>query len=294
MNLGATISYNSLSINTVTQSAGGRPSVGYVVESFEPVPPEAVGFVEKRALQDGLDASDVYLAGRLFRLVVTAYGSSQGQLWDKAQDLFEAFHPRIAYDADTANLGFLAFDFSQPTADISTWPTSTYPNGIPMRYYMRPVTPPQYVVRRDADGGIAASGKSKPFNITLLARDPRKYLQTETSVNLSTSTQTATYRGDYPTFPVVTFALSATGHSAFTIVVNSDSIVMNLTSLSSGTIVMDFADGTIIGQASQDSKWSLVTNSTPTMGEVDVGSTFRYINPTGISSATIAYREAFA
>lgn len=293
MNLGATISYNSLSINTVTQSAGGRPSVGYVVESFEPVPPESVGFVEKRALQDGLDASDVYLAGRLFRLVVTAYGSSQGQLWDKAQDLFEAFNPRIAFDADTANLGFLPFDFYQPTADISTWPTSTYPNGIPMRYYMRPVSTPQYVVRRDADGGVAAAGKSKPFNITLLARDPRKYLQSTVAASITTATQTVSYRGDFPTFPVITVSFSAAGSSAFTLTVNGEALVINLSGETNGGFLsIDYAKGTIVNSGGV-SKWSLVT-SAGSFTEIDVGSTFSRANTTAITGTTLTYREAFA
>lgn len=291
MDLSLPISYNSLSINTAVRSATGRPTSGYIVESFEPIPPDAVGFVEKRALQDGLDASDVFLGGRLFRLIVTPMGTSKADFWDKTQDLLHAFSARIAFDTDSANKGFLALDFTQPTADIVTWPTSAYSNGIPMRYYVRPITSPQYTVVRDRDGG--SGGHSKPFNITLLARDPRKYLQTEQSVSLSTSTQTATYRGDYPTFPVVTFSLSAAGHSAFTIVVNTNSLVINLSSDTSGTFTADYGKGTITRLSTGNSQWSLVTSGT--LGhEVDVGSTFRMANTTGISSSVIAYREAFA
>ena len=168
MDLSAVITYNGLSINTVAQSAGGRPSTGFAVESFEPIPPDAVGYTEKRALQDGLDASDVYLGGRLFRTVVTAYGSTKGHFWDKSQDLFEAFNARIAFDADSANRGFLAFDFFQPTADLVTWPTATFPSGIPMRHYVRPVTSPPA-----AETGAVRTGSRAPVKPAGRAADRR-------------------------------------------------------------------------------------------------------------------------
>lgn len=295
MDLAREISYDHFDINTVVTAAGGGPTSGYRVESFEPVPPDSVGHLEKRALQDGLDASDVYLAGRLFRLIVTPYGTSKGDFWDKAQDLMAAFNPRIAFDADTANKGFNPFDFFQPTANISTWPTSAYPEGIPMRYYMRPVTGPTYTIERDKDGGDGVRGHSKPFSITLLARDPRKYLQDAQTVDITSSTQTVTYRGDYPTFPIITFSLTNTGNSAFTLQVNGRSLVMDTTSLSSGTIEIDFMRHTIIGQASGDSKYALVTSTAEGFfSEIDVGSTYRRDNGTGISSSTMEFREAFA
>jgi hypothetical protein len=295
MDLSKAVSYNNFEINTVVAGAGGAPTSGFRVESFQPIPPDAVGHVEKRALQDGLDASDVYLAGRLFRLIVTPYGTSKGDFWDKAQELMSTFNARVAYESNTAIKGFLHFDFYQPTADISTWPTSTYPSGIPMRYYMRTVSSPEYVIERDRDGGDGARGHSKPFTITLLARDPRKYLQETQEVSITSSTQTVTYRGDYPTFPIITFSLTNTGNSAFTLQVNGRSLVMDTTSLSTGTIEIDFARRTLIGQASGDSKYALVTSTAEGFfSEIDVGSTYRRDNGTGISSSTMTFREAFA
>jgi len=292
VNLQATISYNSLSINTATRSAGGGPTAGYRVMRFAPDPPPPVSYLEKRALADGLDAGDVFLGGRSFGLIVAAYGSTEGDFWDKAQGLFSAFSPTIAYDADTANRGFLAFDFYQPTANIATWPASAYPDGIPMRYYMRPSSGPVYVLERDKDN---PDGKahSKQFSIPLVARDPRKYFQSATTTpQWTVSNQLVTYRGDYWTHPIVTFSLSAGGHSAFALRhdIGAYFAVINLSTESSGTFILDHSKGTLT--KSGVSKAGLVSSAN--YGVVESGEFFRYENPTGISSCTMTYREAWA
>ena len=290
MNLQATITYNSLSINTAARSAGGAPTSGYRVLRFSPEPPPPTGYLEKRALTDGLDAGDVFLGGRTFGLVVQVFGSSEGDFWDKAQDLFAALTPTIAYDADSTNRGFLAFDFSQPTADIATWPTSAYPNGIPLRYYMRPSSGPSYVVERGKDN-IRDGGHAKAFNTQLIARDPRKYLQSATvTAEFTTNEQPAVYRGDYWTHPIVTFSLSASGHSAFTLTIGNYSVTINLSAQSSGTFVLNYGERTLT--LAGVSKSGLITFAS--YGVVEVGTLYRYVNPTGISSCTMTYREAFA
>ena len=292
MHLGGSVTYNGLSLNTVTRTAGGVPTSGYLIERFSPDPPPPTAYLEKRALADGLDASDVFLGGRTFNLIVTAFGSTAGDFWDKAQDLFEAFSPTIAYDSDSANKGFLAFDFSQPTALVSTWPTSTYPNGIPMRYYVRPLGAPTYAIERDKDGGSLTTGRVKPFTVPLIARDPRKYLQSATTTGQFTTTnQTATYRGDYWTYPVITFSLSATGHSAFTLNLSGFDTQINLSGHSSGTWTFDYDKRTLTRAGASDAGLITASQGYPS---VEVGTTFKFTNPTGISSCTMTYREAWA
>ena len=298
MHLGGTVTFNGLSLNTVTRTAGGVPSSGYLIERFAPAPPPPTAYLEKRALTDGLDASDVFLGGRTFNLIVTAFGSTAGDFWDKAQDLFEAFSPTITYDSDSANAGFIAFDFSQPTANVATWPASAYPNGIPMRYYLRPLEGPTYAIERDKDGGSLTSGRVKPFSIPLIARDPRKYLQSATVTGQFTTTfVAATYRGDYWSHPIITFSLSATGHSAFNPVFGDGSFahssVINLSSRSSGTFTLDFGKRTFVDNTGA-SMAGLIGSSVAYGGQVRSGTTFRYLNPTGISSCTMTYREAWA
>lgn len=293
MNLAKPIVFNGITANAVTTAAGGLPARGYHVDSFRPVPPPTDAYFEKRATRDGMDAGDVYLAGRQFAMIVTAFGTSQGDMWDLTQDLLEKFNPTIAYNADTAAKGFLALDFYQPTADIVSWPTSAYPNGIPLRYYVRPIQAPVYIVERDKDGGTATRGFSKRFEIALIAKDPRKYTQAAISTAITTASQTATYRGDYPAFPVFTFSLSATGSSAFTLVVNSISNVINLSSLSSGSFTFDYDIGFLYATSSGASKMDLLSsfNGFPSISS---GSTFSMVNRTGISTPLIGYREAFS
>jgi hypothetical protein len=286
------ISYNGWTAS-LTRPAGGGPASGYLFDSVQPSKVDAVGYLDKRAIQDGLDANDIYLGGREFAAIVFAYGSTWGDFWDKTQDLLAAFSPTLALAADTANAGFLAFDFIQPTADIATWPTSTYPYGIPMRYYLRPSSPPLFVLKRDEVGGDETQGLAHRFDLNLLARDPRKYLQSETSYTITTSTQTGTYRGDYPSKPIVTFSVTATGHSAFTLTVNGVANVLNLSSVSSGSFTLDYSKKTLIDGtgASRASLFSSIG------GWPDAGTaapTFRMTNSTGISAPIFKYREAWA
>lgn len=286
------ISYNGWTAS-LARAAGGRPSSGYVVDSVEPSRVGAVGYIDKRAIQDGLDANDIYLGGRDFSLVVTAYGSTWGDFWDKTQSLLAAFSPTLALAADSANAGFLAFDFIQPTANISSWPLSTNPYGTPMRYYLRPVSPPSYTLKRDELGGDESQGISRTFNLNLVARDPRKYAQTETSYAITTSTQTGTYRGDYPTKPIITFSVTAIGSAAFTLNVNGIANVLNLSFVSSGSFTFDYGKKTLVDNTGANRASLLSTIG----GWPDVGAsapTFVMSGSTGISVPIFKYREAWA
>lgn len=290
MNFLAPVSYGGLSINTAVVTAGVATR-GYRLDRFAPEPPPPSSYVEKRALTDGLDVGDVYLSGRSFGLVVTALGTSAGDFWDLSQDLFAAFSPTIAYDADTTERGFTAFDFYQPTADLTTWPLATYPYGIPMRYYMRPSSGPAYTLERSTD--IASDrGHAKPFTIPMTAKDPRKFAQTaQVTGQFTTSFVAGVYRGDYWSHPIVSFSLSATGHSAFTLVVGDMSIIIDMSGRTSGAYVLDYGKRQLTEAGVNRTgyitigNYGVVRTSTPT---------FRYLNPTGIAGCTMTYREAWA
>jgi len=208
------ITFNSLGINTLVGAPTGKAQSGYLLEQFDQSNLEIAAYAEKRALTDGIDASDVYLGRRRINAIVTVFGSTQGDFWDKQQDLLAAFSPTVAYTADTANLGFLPFDFYQPTADIATWPTSAYPDGIPLRYYLRPSQPPAYNARRDELGGTPALGLSNKYALALVARDPRKVAITATSSTASSVTNL----GDYPAVPTIVWvSTTVTGDLTITI-----------------------------------------------------------------------------
>lgn len=290
MDLTLPITYNGLTVNgSLAPSGGGAAMSGYVVEEADITPVDVTQRMDKRALQDGMDAQDVYLGGRRVSMIVTAYGSTRGDFWDKAQDLLAAFSPTVAYNADTANAGFLALDFTQPTADIATWPTSAYPSGIPLRLYCRPTAVPAYSMRRDDQGGAAAAGLAKPFRVSLIARDPRKYTQAQQSVTIGTSNVTATNNGDYPTYPTLTLIAGATtGSTSVTIGANTLTVWIDT---ASATYVLDTAAQT------------LKRNGVLHMELLATGNVYQPLSAgatvcvrtalTGLT-ATLAYRDAFA
>ena len=294
MDLSKTISFGSYSVTGITQQGGGQPSYGVQFEAVNPTQVEVTGYFDKSALRDGVDAGDVYLGRRVLTIRASVLGSSVGDGWDRLDAFLAAFSPRLSYNADTANLGFQAFDFFQPTADISTWPTSTYPSGIPMRYYCRPAADPTWVVRRDASGGLTGRGIAFDVTASLTLRDPRKYLQTQQNVSISTSTQTATYRGNYPTWPIVTFSMSATGSSAMTVGVGGQEVVIDLSAETSGSYTLTFATRSMVNSVGA-SKTHHIQTDLSVFSEMSADAPLYYAaNTTGVSNLRLLYREAWA
>lgn len=286
MNLNGEISYNGWT-NSLVRSAGGGAMDGYIVENVRASNVDATAYLEKKALQDGLDAFDVFLGARRLDVDIAVYGSSRGAFWDNADALIAAFSPVLAFDADTANSGFLPFNFEQPTANTSDWTSGL----IPLRYYVRPLAPPTFDIRRDAAGGTDAKGMSGVYRASLIAKDPRKYLQTEISVTMLSTSQTAVYRGNYQTWPTITYTLAGSGHSALTFTIKGRSIVIDMSAQTSGTFTVDFSLRTLVKSPS-----TKLTGSA-TWATLDVGpetTTYSRSNDTNLSSGVLTYREAWA
>lgn len=287
------VAYNGYTFPGITASPTG-PSSGAAIERIDASWVETVGYDDKRALQDGKDAADTFLGER--RVVINAgiYGSTRGATFDSLADVAAAFHPVTAYAADETNLGFLALDFYRPTGEISTWPTSTFPYGIPLRLYCRPIQPVTYRFVRDETGGVDGKGMAIKADINLWAKDPRFYLQTSQSIAITASTQTVTYRGDYRSFPVVSFTMSAAGSSVAQIVVAGGTVKIDLSGTTTGSYQIEYANRRII-KTSDGSLYNSIfdTSFAQDFREVKTGSTFWISSLTGISSITLDYREAF-
>ena len=292
MDLSKAIAYNGVT-SGVTRTASG-PSYGWQVEDATFSDAEVAGYLDKAALRDGVDAGDVYLGRRLLNIQASVMGSSKGDGWDRLQDWLAAFSPRLAYNADTANLGFLPFTFYQPTADIVTWPTSAYADGIPMQFYARPAALPSWRVARDATGGVSGAGIAFDVRVPLLMRDPRKYLQTEVSVAVSTATSTVSYRGDYPTFGTMVISKpTATAADNFTLYLGGLTTVLDLSTATGTSYTVDYEDRLVYHSGDGTSRMGWVTGGVNGK-EIDVGRTFRMANTTGITGVTLTYREAWA
>jgi hypothetical protein len=256
-----------LDINSLRDpdAIGSAPASGYLIEQvdFSSVPITA--FTEDTPLVDGVDSYDPYLSARSISMVVSVYGSTYADFWDKMNALNFAFQaqPRAAdvgtYPALEAD-GKRKLSFSQPSAA-----------GTANLYMMvRPTALPRFTLDSASSAGIAERGYSQRVQLSLLAEDPYKY-----AVNNSVFTRTGTgtisvvNNGNTVAWPTVTWgittgtAVSATlgsetvSHSAFGS--NITDTFKTATSTSSSTLTsyafFSIPPGTstvsVVGQAGQ-------------------------------------------
>jgi hypothetical protein len=169
-----------LDINSLRNPAsiGSAPASGYLIEQvdFSSVPITA--FTEDTPLVDGVDSYDPYLSARTISIVLSVYGSSYGDFWDKVTALNAALQAQPKA-ADTATYAALGADgqrklsFSQPKA------AGTYS----LYMMVRPMALPRFVTDAGSSIGIADKGYSVKCNISLMAEDPYKYFASEATVS---------------------------------------------------------------------------------------------------------------
>lgn len=295
MDLSAPIVYNGLTCQPATPSGGGVATHGIEVKraNFSSVGTDY--YLDDRAEDHGVDAADVYLRQRTIAIEGAVYGTSKGQMWDDLQAVLAAFNPAIAYAADTANIGFRELTFRQPTIDTTTW-TAGY---IPLQFYARPMEPPAYSLDRvrTADDG---RGLSIPWSVRLLAKDPRKYLQSNVSVNISTTAQSVAYRGDFPAWPIMQVTITSAGSSAATFALGSSTLWLDLSGAydstkDGGANLLQFLFSTRTLKRLSDNYGLNGYIGEYSSYEPFSGGILRVGTPaTGISSTTFTYREAWA
>lgn len=293
MDLSAPIGYNGFTASGLTPQAGGKPSVGTVFDRVDISDIDTDGYLEKRALHDGLNATDVFEGGRRVAIDAAMYGSTKAHGWDQLQAFLRAYNPRIAFNDNSGSLGFANMTFQQPTISTGVW-TAGY---IPMYMGLRPLRPVRYVIERQQTGGKEGQGLSFRANALLIAKDPRKYAQTATSATVQTTTSTATNNGDYPTFPIISWTMTAVGAANLTFTVGGASIVINMSAQSSGdwTLNYDTHQLVLLGIVRPE-----LIVSAGAWNEILPGSvtTFSAANVTGLSGGgsptLITYHDAWA
>jgi hypothetical protein len=204
------VRYNGFSLNDgapLVGSTGVRR--GCVLEVFDYSRAQGVGYTEKRAQDDGLDATDVYMGPRYITLAGTLYGTDEADLQDLLQGLRRALTPTTAYAFDPWDSGYIPLEFSLPTTDgrfaLRTDPASTTIRERLVEYRARPTGQPSFQLRRDAGAQPGAHGESfggmaVQWQGQLECKDPRMYVRPDKWVNFTTP-QTAlsvVNRGDYP------------------------------------------------------------------------------------------------
>jgi hypothetical protein len=231
---GGTLNLNDIGSSELTTSLGMRS--GYKVLAASVGESNAVGYVDKRAVDDGIDIGDSYLSGRQIAMVIGVFGSSLGDFHSKLQTLSNVMriNPRY-YDS---SYGFRNLTFSQATID-----TSTYSTGLaPLRMIVRPMGIPE--VSYDSTHSInpnigTARGFSGRVRLNFLAKEPYRYRQTQREISISvasvSSTSTSTSLpnvGSVPVTPIVEIIHPSSTTAAVTIssvkiVLDSKTVVLN-------------------------------------------------------------------
>lgn len=202
-----------LDLNSVRDPAaiGSSPVSGYMIDSVDFSMVGVSAFTEDTPLVDGIDSYDPYLGGRQINMIISVYGSTYGDFWDKITALNFALQamPRAANTGTYAALdadGKRKMSFSQPNA-----------GGSYSLYMMvRPAAMPRFVVDNASVAGISERGYSTKVQVSLIAEDPYKYFETSSTFSRSgTGNITVVNAGTTIAWPVITWArTSSTAVSA--------------------------------------------------------------------------------
>jgi len=153
----------------VTTGGGiGTGISGCVIENVDLSDVDVVQFMEKRALQSGMDAGDIYLGARRVRLAGTLYGTTRANLFDRMRMLRSALNPVLAQDDEPDDKGFQPIYFSIPTSD-----TANYDGGKIDLRILAVCRQLQMDFDRDKLGGDKDDAAALPWRATFIARDPR-------------------------------------------------------------------------------------------------------------------------
>lgn len=238
MDLTRPVSYRGFFLNGVQGGPGGNnPLDGrrLIRASYTAVP--AIGYTEKKSLEDGLDASDVWLGGRDVVLQGEVFAHSKSALFDDLDLLRLKFTATDCYAEDPEGKGYLPLLFEQPTEHLAHWPSGFSERQI----LVRPSRQPEHDIEFQAIGGIATNGFVCPYVARLQARDPRFYhpFPVESFLSGDVGSGAVANRGNYPT-PANFFLRPADGQSwagTFTFNGMGTSMLVTIPAGGSGRIV---------------------------------------------------------
>jgi len=200
MDLDQPVRYRGLNLNAVEILAGDGKKRGCLVEEFDLGNVVGIGYTEKRAQGDGMDASDVYLSARQIHLRGYVYGETRADAFDRLQDVVAAMSPTGAYAEDPAAKGYLPLEFDIPTMDLVNFGVGNGDGWRQAQVFARPRAQAVYRIRRDTGaGGDHSKGGAIEWAAELEAKDPRIYLREQKWEYFTGSESGSLYnRGDYP------------------------------------------------------------------------------------------------
>jgi hypothetical protein len=210
--------------------AGSDPLSGYKLESANYAAVQTAGYVDKAALRDGVTVTESYLGGRNIDMVVSVYGNTIGDFWDRIDAISSATQPMP--QAFSSNYGVRPLRFYQPTWNL----LADFPDGIELDMNVRPVSLPVYGVSRRNSIGKPKDGFSQPVQLRFLAPDPRKTL----SAARALASAYTTHRGSATVYPLLTKTSCTAGDTVtFSWSGGGTSSIVQATVIADGSISID-------------------------------------------------------
>lgn len=246
-------------------------------------------------LLTGGDLGDATLAFRYLSISGVVKSRTGAGLADKVSAIEQAFDVEEAQRDSVATEGLSDFTFTDTTL-LSSIPGSVALAApevgfyVPEKYIARPAAFPVITGRRS--GGNAATWATE-----LVCEDPRRYLQTATTITLNGGNGFSQTCPNWNTtlgkavFPLITITTSANGSATFTLTMGGKVLVLNLSGVGAASITIDTATGIIKkgGVHAADLRVSAVDSypSVPRGGTTAVAT-----NTTNVTSVVIAYSQA--
>jgi hypothetical protein len=226
------LNLNSISASELTTSTAVARS-GYRVLASSFGDSSATGYVDKRAVDDGLDFGDAYLGGRQIMVVVGVFGSSLGDYHSKVQALEDVMRLNPRYF--DSSFGFRTLYWSQPTID-----TTNYTSGLAaLQMVVRPTGIPSVTYNSSHSIGTDSRGFAGQMQLNFVSPEPYKYRQTEKTISISigsvasaTATTTLANIGKVPLQPIFeiihpTSTTAAVNITSFQIEMDSRTLKLN-------------------------------------------------------------------
>lgn len=277
------LTYNGYTLNSMSAVEGEPGMQGTEVKAIAYTSP-ADFISEKLQWRDGVDVNAVTRSSRMIQVNGLIRGTTRADLKDRIKAFSHAFDPGwIAYANSDP---FLPLTFSVPTTDTTNFPTGLAASKVfvlPIETPMPSETHPQ---SRDAR-----------FRLTLLQKDPKRYLQTPVTHNSGTLSNPA---ADTTSWPTLSFTMSGAGHASFTATRAAGAwyggaaqpLVLDLSGRSAGQVItVDFANrqvkvnGTVTAGIFVSGSW----------WEVEPGNQLiSYTNTTNVGTRTITVYPAFS
>lgn len=211
MDITKPVMYREVALTGAAPSApAGSPVSGIRLTRARFTDVSVHGYTEKRSLDDGFDASDVFLGMRRVVLEGEVFAVSKADLFDALDVMRLIFTPTDAYNESPRDRGYLPLTFEQATTHLAHFPAGYIPREIRVRPSAQPEYTLQFAQLAASPNGMTDDGYVCPFVARLEAKDPRFYGTADiTSDFTGTGTSgTVRNRGNYPA--PVSFVLGTT------------------------------------------------------------------------------------